>query len=178
MFQKIRHDFKAILERDPAVRSKLEALLCYPGFHALVAHRLSHWLWQKRFWLIARLLSQGARFFTGTEIHPGAIIGKGVFIDHAMSVIIGETAVIEDDVTLFHGVTLGGTGKHRGKRHPTVQTNAVIGAGAIILGPVTIGTNSKVGAGAIVLKDIPPNATVVGMPPTQRIIEKTAAPLE
>ncbi len=171
MLKKIRLDFQAILKNDPAVQNKIEAILCYPGFHALTIHRISHRLWQnKTLRLPARLLSQISRFFTGVEIHPGATIGNGVFIDHGMGIVIGETAQIEDNVQLFHGVTLGGTGKNIGKRHPTVQSNTIIGAGATLLGPITIGSNSKIGAGAVVLSDIPKNSTVVGIPPTQRII--------
>jgi len=170
MLRKIMADFRAILKNDPAVRSKMEALLCYPGFKALVLHRISHWLWSKKLWLAARLLSQSGRFFTGIEIHPGAIIGSGVFIDHGMGIVIGETAIVGDNVVLYHGVTLGGTGKHVGKRHPEVESDVVIGAHATILGPITIGRGSKIGAGAIVLKDVPPNSTVIGVPPAQRVI--------
>lgn len=174
MFRNIVADYQAILERDPAARNKLEALLVYPGFHALIIHRLSHWLWiYARLKLLARVLSMMARFLTGIEIHPGAVIGKGVFIDHGMGIVVGETTVIGDGVTLFHGVTLGGTGKHRGKRHPTVGAGSMIGAGAMLLGPIIVGENVKIGAGAVVLKNIPANSTVVGIPPEQRIIGNT-----
>ncbi|MEI8103523.1 MAG: serine O-acetyltransferase [Candidatus Moraniibacteriota bacterium] len=168
MFKNIRADLNAILTNDPAARGKLEAALCYPGFHALTLHRLSHCLWEHNFHLCARLLSQITRFFTGVEIHPGATIGKGVFIDHGMGVVIGETAEVGDNVILFHGSTLGGTGKHKGKRHPTVKAGVLIGANALILGPITLGENVKVGAGSVVIKDVPRDTTVVGVPTTQR----------
>jgi serine O-acetyltransferase len=171
MLHNIKADYLAILNNDPAVRSKLEALLCYPGFHALTLHRLNHFLWSRlNLKLLARIGSQIVRFFTGIEIHPGATIGKGVFIDHGVAVVIGETAVIEDYVTIYHCVTLGGTGKHTGKRHPTVKAHSVLGAHSIILGNITIGAYSKIGAGAIVLKDIAPHSTVIGVPTVQRII--------
>ncbi len=170
MIKNILADYRAILKNDPAVRGKLEALLCYPGFHALTVHRLCHRLWKWRLYLLARLISTVVRSWTGIEIHPGAVIGNGVFIDHGMGIVIGETAIVGDGTVLFHGVTLGGTGRHTGKRHPTVGNNAVLGAGAIILGPISIGDGAKVGAGAIVLKDIPAGATVVGIPPNQRIL--------
>ena len=171
MFKTIKADLQAILENDPAARGKLEAVLVYPGFHALVIHQISHLMWKyEGLKLAARVLSHIARFLTGIEIHPGAEIGKGVFIDHGMGIVIGETAVVEDGVILFHGVTLGGTGKHKGKRHPTVKKGAMLGARAIILGPIVIGENTKVGANAVVLKDTPPNSTIVGIPPAQRVI--------
>jgi len=166
MFNRIRKDIQAALERDPAARSSIEVLLCYPGLHALILHRIAHSLWHAGLHLIARLLSQYARFVTGIEIHPGATIGEGVFIDHGMGVVIGETAVVGDGCTLYQGVTLGGTGKERGKRHPTLGNNVVAGAGAKILGNITIGDGAAVGAGAVVLKPVPPNATAVGVPAT------------
>lgn len=170
MLELIKADFKAILLGDPAVRSRAEALICYAGFHALVIYRISNLLWKMRFCLVARLISQIGRFLTGVEIHPGAMIGRSVFIDHGMGVVIGETAIVGDNVTIFHGVTLGGSGKHRGKRHPTVGSKVIIGAHAQIIGPVVIGESVKVGAGAVVVTDIPPHSTVVGVPPAQRII--------
>lgn len=165
----IRADFRAIRERDPALPKGplgfVEALLCYPGFHAIVCHRFIHFLHSKlRIPVLPRLLSHIVRFLTGIEIHPGARIGKGFFIDHGMGVVIGETAVIGDNVTLFHGVTLGGTGKERGKRHPTVEDDVVIGAGAKVLGNITVGRGARIGAGSVVLRDVPPYSTVVGIP--------------
>jgi len=165
----IRADFRAIRERDPALPDGplgfFEALLCYPGFHAVFCHRFIHILHAKlRIPLIPRLLSHIVRFLTGVEIHPGAKIGKGFFIDHGMGVVIGETAQIGDNVTLYHGVTLGGTSWKKGKRHPTVEDDVVIGAGAKILGNITIGRGSRIGAGSVVLKDVPPGSTVVGVP--------------
>jgi len=177
MFSVIRSDYHAVLKSDPAARSRLEVLLCYAGFHALVIHRISHALWQYDcLKLLARILSHLSRFLTGIEIHPGASIGKGVFIDHGMGIVIGATAEVGDGVTIFHGVTLGGTGKHKGKRHPTVGAGVLLGTHATLLGPITIGANSKIGAGSVVLTDIPPNSTVVGIPPTQRIIANAAPP--
>lgn len=162
--KKIREEISAVLERDPAARSRLEVVLCYPGLHALWTHRLTHWLWVHSLKLLARLISQWARLFTGIEIHPGAEIGSRLFIDHGMGVVIGETASVGDDVTLYQGVTLGGTGKRNGKRHPTLRNNVVVGAGAQILGNITIGENSRVGAGSVVLTDVPDNSTIVGVP--------------
>ncbi|HEX7714159.1 MAG TPA: serine O-acetyltransferase [Bacillota bacterium] len=164
MFQRIREDIHTVFERDPAAKSRLEVLLCYPGVHALMAYRLSHWFYQKRWFLLARVISQITRFFTGIEIHPGARIGRRFFIDHGAGVVIGETTEIGDDVTLFQGVTLGGTGKEKGKRHPTVGNNVMIAAGATVLGSMKIGDNAKIGAGAVVLQEVPPNTTVVGVP--------------
>jgi serine O-acetyltransferase len=160
----IRADVAAILERDPACRSRLEAWLCYPGLHALLMHRVAHALHRRGLRLLARLLSQLARFLTGIEIHPGARIGRGVFIDHGMGVVIGETAEVGDDVTLYQGVTLGGTGKERGKRHPTIGRGVMLGVGAKVLGNIVIGDNCKIGAGAVVVRSVPPNCTVVGVP--------------
>lgn len=157
-------DISAVMERDPAARSRFEVFLCYSGLHAVWLHRITHWLWVHHFYLLARWLSQVGRFFTGIEIHPGAQIGRRLFIDHGMGVIIGETSVVGDDVTLYQGVTLGGTGKERGKRHPTVHDNVVVGAGAKILGNITIGKNCRIGAGSVVLRSIPDDSTVVGVP--------------
>lgn len=166
----VREDREAVLARDPAARSMAEVRLCYPGLAALSAHRRAHALYKKGHVLLARWLSQRARHKTGIEIHPGAQIGRRVFIDHGDGVVIGETTIVGDDVTIYQGVTLGGTGKDVGKRHPTILNGVTIGAGAKVLGPITIGNNSKVGAGAIVLKDVPDNCTVVGNP--GRIVKK------
>ncbi|EPH98439.1 MULTISPECIES: serine O-acetyltransferase EpsC [unclassified Enterococcus] len=160
----LKRAVRAVKENDPAARSTLEVLLTYPGLHALFWHRTSHFLYQHKFYLLAKINAQIWRFLTGVEIHPGAQIASGVFIDHGMGVVIGETAEIGEDVVLFHGVTLGGTGKQAGKRHPTVKKGAMISANAQILGPVVIGENAKIGAGAVVLHDIPDEATAVGIP--------------
>ncbi|HHY81214.1 MAG TPA: serine O-acetyltransferase [Clostridiales bacterium] len=170
MFQNIKEDIKAILERDPAARNALEVILCYSGFHAVILHRIAHWLHNHNLKLIARMLSQFNRFLTGIEIHPAVKIGKGLFIDHGMGVVIGETTVIGDNVTIYQGATLGGTGKETGKRHPTIGNNVVISTGAKVLGPFHVGDNSKIGAGAVVLKEVPPNSTVVGIP--GRVVKK------
>lgn len=159
-----RQEIQAALERDPAAVSSLEVLLTYSGLHAIVSHRIAHFLWRLKIPLLPRFLSQFSRSLTGIEIHPGARIGKGLFIDHGMGVVIGETSIIGDNVTLFQGVTLGGTGKEKGKRHPTIGDNVVIGSGAKVLGNITIGANSYIGANAVVVKDVPPNSTVVGVP--------------
>ncbi len=164
MFETLREDIEAVRDRDPAARSTLEIILAYPGLHALWMHRVAHWLWDRKVPVLPRLISHLNRFLTGIEIHPGARFGKGVFIDHGMGVVIGETSEIGDYVTLYQGVTLGGTGKEKGKRHPTVGNNVVIAAGAKVLGPITIGDHSKVGAGAVVIRDVPPRCTVVGVP--------------
>lgn len=164
MLDAIRADLAIIKERDPACRGTLEILLCYPGFHALVLHRISHRLWGLPLKLPARLLSQMGRLLTGVEIHPGARIGRGVFIDHGMGVVIGETAVIGDQCLLYQGVTLGGTGKQHGKRHPTLLDNVVVGAGAKVLGAITVGSNTRIGAGSVLLRDVGPDSTVVGIP--------------
>ena len=163
-FKSVREDIAAVFERDPAARSYLEVLLCYPGLHALWAHRLNHWLWRHGMRFLARFHSQIIRFFTGIEIHPGAQIGQRLFIDHGMGVVIGETSIVGDDVTLYQGVTLGGTGKEKGKRHPTIENNVTIGAGARILGNITDGENCRVGAGSVVLRSVPENSTIVGVP--------------
>jgi serine O-acetyltransferase len=160
----IREDIATVLERDPAARSRLEVFLCYSGLHAIWFHRVNHWLWNRRFFLAARFLSQVSRFLTGTEIHPGARLGRRFFIDHALAVVIGETAIVGDDVTLYQGVTLGGTGKEHGKRHPTILDNVVVGSGAKILGNITIGHNCRIGAGSVVLRNVPDDSTVVGVP--------------
>ena len=164
MFDTLKQDLEAVRDRDPAAGNTLEILLAYPGLHSLWLHRLAHWLWNQNVPVLPRLISHFNRLFTGIEIHPGAKIGKGVFIDHGMGVVIGETSEIGDYVTLYQGVTLGGTGKEKGKRHPTVGKNVVIAAGAKVLGPITIGDDSKVGAGAVVIRDVPPRCTVVGIP--------------
>jgi serine O-acetyltransferase len=164
MFKTINNDLNAVLNRDPAARNKLEIILTYPGLHALWSHRLAHWLWQHNARLLGRVVSEVARFLTGIEIHPGAKIGQGFFIDHGMGVVIGETAEIGDNVTLYHGVTLGGTSLEKGKRHPTLDDNVVVGAGAKILGAIEIGANSRIGANAVVVKPVPVNSVVVGVP--------------
>jgi serine O-acetyltransferase len=164
LFSRIRDDIHSIKERDPAARSTLEVFLCYPGLWAVWFHRVSHWLWRRKVRLPARILSQVGRFFTGVDIHPGALLGRRLFIDHATGVVIGETAIVGSDVTMYQGVTLGGTGKGHGKRHPTICDGVFIGNNANILGNVTVGENSRVGAGSVVLADVPPNSTVVGVP--------------
>jgi len=162
--QIIRSDVQSVFTRDPAARSLLEVLLCYPGLHAVWGHRLAHWLWIRRLKLFARWLSQFMRLVTGIEIHPGARIGHEFFIDHGMGVVVGETTEIGECVTLYHGVTLGGVSLNKGKRHPTLEDNVVVGAGAKILGAITVGSNSRIGANAVVVKDVPPNSVVVGVP--------------
>lgn len=169
MFKNLKYDLNRVMENDPAARSRVEVFLLYPTIHALIAYRIAHLLYTKRLFFLARLISQVSRFFTGIEIHPGAKIGKGLVIDHGMGVVIGETAEIGENVLLYHGVTLGGTGKDKGKRHPTLGDNVIIGAGAKVLGPIYIGSNSKIGANSVVLKDVPEGATAVGIP-TKNII--------
>ncbi len=164
VFDRIKKDIAVVFDRDPAARSVLEVLLCYPGLKAIWYHRIAHWLWVRNFKLLARIVSQMARFFTQIEIHPGATIGEGFFIDHGSGVVIGETTEIGNNVTLYQGVTLGGTGKEKGKRHPTLGDDVVVGNGARILGSFTVGDGSRIGAGAVVLKEVPPNSTVVGNP--------------
>lgn len=164
MFRNLRYDLNKVMENDPAARSKIEVFLLYPTIHALIAYRISHYLYINKLFFLSRLISQISRFFTGIEIHPGAKIGRGLVIDHGMGVVIGETAEIGDNVLLYHGVTLGGTGKDKGKRHPTVGNNVVIGAGAKVLGPIYIGSNSKIGANSVVLNNVPEGATAVGIP--------------
>ena len=160
----IREDVATVMERDPAAKSRLEVLLCYSGLHAVWFYRVNHWFWNHRLFLVGRWLSQVARWLTGIEIHPGAKIGRRLFIDHGMGVVIGETTIVGDDVTLFQGVTLGGTGKEHGKRHPTLEDDVVVGGGAKILGNITVGKNSRIGAGSVVLRNVPENSTVVGVP--------------
>jgi serine O-acetyltransferase len=157
-------DIQSARKRDPAARGFLEVLFLYPGLHAVIAHRIAHFFYKLHFYFLARLISQGSRFTTGIEIHPGAKIGRELFIDHGMGVVIGETAVIGDNVLLYQGVTLGGTGIEKGKRHPTIGNNVVVGTGAKVLGNITVGDNSYIGANAVVIKDVPPNSTVVGVP--------------
>jgi serine O-acetyltransferase len=169
MFSRLREDIACVFERDPAARSTWEVLTCYPGFHALTLHRFAHWLWGHRLRWLARMASHFTRLITGIEIHPGAMIGRRVFIDHGMGVVIGETAEICDECTLYHGVTLGGTSWNKGKRHPTLARGVVVGAGAKVLGPITVGEDAKVGSNAVVVRDVPPGATAVGIP--ARIIE-------
>lgn len=164
MFKNLRDEIKAIKEKDPAARSTLEIFLCYPGFYALLFHRVSHWLWNHSLKLLARINSNIARFITGIEIHPGATFGKRVFIDHGMGVVVGETAIVGDDVLIYQGVILGGTSTEKTKRHPTIQKGVIIGAGAKVMGNITIGEYSKIGTGAVVLKDVPPQSTCVGVP--------------
>lgn len=171
MFKSLRYDLSRVIENDPAARSKIEVFLLYPTIHALIAYRISHFLYTKKLFFLARLISQIARFITGIEIHPGAKIGKGLVIDHGMGVVIGETAEIGDNVLLYHGVTLGGTGKDKGKRHPTVGDNVIIGSGAKVLGAIFIGSNAKIGANSVVLKDVPEGATAVGIP-AKNIVKK------
>lgn len=160
----VADDISAVLDKDPAARNGFEVLLCYPGVWAVMLHRPAHWLYRHHCKLLARIISQIMRWFTGIEIHPGATIGHRCFIDHGMAVVIGETSEIGDDVTIYQAVTLGGTGKDCGKRHPTIGNNVVISSGAKVLGPFKVGDNSKIGAGSVVLKEVPPNCTVVGIP--------------
>ncbi|MDY0384695.1 serine O-acetyltransferase [Trichlorobacter sp.] len=164
MFRQIRDDINSVFDRDPAARSSLEVLFCYPGLHAVWFHRLAHWLWTHELFFLGRLTSHLGRFLTGIEIHPGAKIGRRFFIDHGMGVVIGETAEIGDDVTLYHGVTLGGVTWDKVKRHPTLEDKVVIGSGAKVLGPFTVGRGAKIGSNSVVVKEVPPNATVVGIP--------------
>ncbi|WP_146550533.1 serine O-acetyltransferase [Rummeliibacillus suwonensis] len=164
MFKRIKEDIATIFENDPAARSTLEVVLTYSGLHAIWSHRIAHAFYKHKLYFIARVISQTSRFFTGIEIHPGAKIGRRFFIDHGMGIVIGETCEIGDDCTLYQGVTLGGTGKEKGKRHPTLEDNVLVATGAKVLGSITIGENSKIGAGSVVLKPVPANATVVGIP--------------
>ena len=164
MFDGLRSEIQAVKDKDPAARSTLEIFLCYPGFYALLFHRVSHWLWNHSLKLLARMNSNLARFITGIEIHPGATFGKRVFIDHGMGVVVGETAIVGDDVLIYQGVILGGTSTEKTKRHPTIEDGVIIGAGAKVMGNITIGKYSKIGTGAVVLKDVPPESTCVGVP--------------
>ncbi len=175
MLRYLPQDIKAVKKRDPAARNLLEVWLCYPGVHAIIWHRIAHGLWKMHLKLIAKIISSLTRFFTGIEIHPGAKIGPGFFIDHGMGVIIGETTEIGKNVTLYQGTTLGGTGKETGKRHPTLGDNVVVASGAKVLGPFKVGDRSKIGAGAVVLKEVPPDCTVVGIP--GRIVRKNGIPI-
>jgi serine O-acetyltransferase len=164
MFRNLRKDVGTIFERDPAAKSVPEIVLCYPGFHAVLIYRISHWFWGRGMCLAGRFISHVGRFLTGVEIHPGAVIGSAFFIDHGMGVVIGETAEVGNNVTIYHGVTLGGTTWKKGKRHPTIGNNVVIGTGAKVLGPVKIGDNARIGANSVVISDTPPNSVVVGIP--------------
>ena len=164
MFKHLREEIDSIMARDPAARSRVEVMLCYPGFHALLIHRVAHWAWKRRHTLVARVLSQAGRSLTGIEIHPGATIGCRLIIDHGMGVVIGETAEIGDDVHMYHGVTLGGTSLSHGKRHPTVGNGVIIGAGAKVLGAITVGDGARIGANAVVVTEVPPGVTMVGIP--------------
>ncbi len=182
MFKTIREEIEVVFERDPAARSVAETILTCPGFQAIMFHRINHWFWKKKLYLLARLGAHIARFLTGIEIHPGAKIGERFFIDHGMGIVIGETSEIGDDCSIYHGVTLGGTTWQKGKRHPTLENNVVIGAGAKILGPITIGTGARIGCNSVVVKDVPVGATVVGVPGhvvvKQEIKEKLTAQRE
>lgn len=162
MFGRLLSDARSIARRDPAAKSTLEVFLLYPGFHALIYHRMAHWFFKRRIFFIARLISQFSRFVTGVEIHPGAKIGHGLFIDHGMGIVVGETAEIGDNCTIYHGVTLGGTGKDKGKRHPTIGSNVLIGAGAKLLGPITVGDNAMIGAGSVVMESVEHDTTFAG----------------
>jgi len=173
MFRQLREDIESVFDRDPAARSGLEVLTCYPGLHAIYIHKLAHWFWERRLRWLGRFTSHLGRFLTGIEIHPGAKLGKRLFIDHGMGVVIGETAQIGDDVTLYHGVTLGGTSWNKGKRHPTLANGVVVGAGAKILGPIVVGPGAKIGSNAVVVKNVPAGATVVGVP--GRVVEEQTA---
>jgi serine O-acetyltransferase len=164
LLSQIREDISNVVEHDPAARSRIEVFLCYSGLHAVWFYRINHWLWNHRLFLLGRFLSQAARFLTGIEIHPGAKIGRRLFIDHGLGVVIGETSIVGDDVTLYQGVTLGGTGKEHGKRHPTLEDGVVVGGGAKILGNITVGKNCRIGAGSVVLRNVPEDSTVVGVP--------------
>lgn len=169
LFSRMREDITTALRKDPAARTRLEVFLVYSGLHAVWAHRWSHWLWRHKLKTLARINAQVSRFFTGIEIHPGATIGRRFFIDHGMGVVIGETAVIGDDVTIYHGVTLGGKGSGTGKRHPTLNDGVIVGAGAQVLGDISIGARSLIGANAVVVHDVPPDATAVGIPAVVRL---------
>jgi len=170
MLEIIKQEIASIKERDPAARSTFEIIITYSGLHAILAYRISHWFFEKKYFTIARVISQTSRFFTGIEIHPGAKIGKGLFIDHGMGVVIGETAEIGDNCLIYQGVTLGGTGKDHGKRHPTLGNNVMVGAGAKVLGPFKVGDNAKIASNAVVLEEVPENATAVGVP--ARIVKR------
>lgn len=173
MFTRLKAEIQVVFERDPAARSIWEVIFCYPGFHAITNHRIAHYFFRKKCYFLARFISHISRWLTGIEIHPGAKIGNGVFIDHGSGIVIGETTEIGDNVTMYQGVTLGGTGKQKGKRHPTIGNNVVISAGAKVLGAITIGDNVKIGGGSVVLKSVPPSCTVVGVP--GRIVVRNGA---
>ena len=175
-FRAIREDIKTVLQKDPAARNGFEVLLCYPGVWALIWHKPAHWCYNHHMKLLARIISQATRWFTGIEIHPGATIGRRCFIDHGMAVVIGETTEIGDDVTIYQGVTLGGTGKDTGKRHPTIGNRVIVSSGAKVLGPFKVGNDVKIGAGSVVLKEIPDGCTVVGIPGT--IVKRSKTPNE
>ncbi len=175
MFNRLREDIQTVFAKDPAARSTLEIILCYPGLHALWFHRIAHWFWKHKFFLLARFISHISRFLTGIEIHPGAKIGRRFFIDHGMGVVIGETTEIGDDVLIYQGVVLGGVSLEKKKRHPTIGNNVVIGAGAVILGPIKIGDGARIGAGSVIVKSVPPGSTVVGVP--GKIAEKHRKPV-
>lgn len=176
MFARMREDIQSVFERDPAARSAFEVLFCYPGLHAVWFHRVAHWFWTRNFYFTGRIISHAGRFFTGIEIHPGATIGRRFFIDHGMGVVIGETAEIGDNVTMYHGVTLGGVSLEKVKRHPTIDDNVVIGSGAKVLGPFTVGKGSKIGSNSVVVKEVPAHATVVGIP--GRVVMMADTPME
>ncbi|MBU5591375.1 serine O-acetyltransferase [Clostridium sp. MSJ-4] len=178
MFKDIKYDIKNIMKNDPAARSFIEVLLLYPSIHVLIYYRIAHFFYSKKVFFMARLVSQLGRFLTGIEIHPGAKIGRGLFIDHGMGVVIGETAEVGENVTIYHGVTLGGTGKEVGKRHPTIGDNVIIGTGAKVLGPIFVGNGAKIGANAVVLKDVPSQATAVGIPAKILNVKKPATIIE
>ena len=174
MFATLKEDIQVVSERDPAARNAVETLLACPGLHAILCHRVNHWLWKKRLRLLARVAAHISRFLTGVEIHPGATIGRRLFIDHGMGIVIGETSEIGDDCSIYHGVTLGGTTWRKGKRHPTLKSGVIIGAGAKVLGPITVGVDARIGSNAVVVKDVPDHATVVGIP-GRVIAQKTTA---
>lgn len=176
MFGRLKEDIQAVFDRDPAARSVPEVIFCYPGLHAVWFHRIGHWFWKQEFFFFGRFISHLGRFFTGIEIHPGATIGKGFFIDHGMGVVIGETAEIGENVTLYHGVTLGGVSWEKVKRHPTLEDGVVVGSGAKVLGPFSVGKGSKIGSNSVVVKEVPPNSTVVGIP--GRVVMATEQPKE
>lgn len=175
MFKGLLQDARAMAKRDPAAKSTIEVILLYPGFQALFCHRVAHWFFKRRLFFIARFTSQLSRFFTGIEIHPAAVIGSGLFMDHGMGIVIGETAEIGDNCTIYHGVTLGGTGKDKGKRHPTIGSNVLIGAGAQLLGPIKVGDNAMIGAGSVVLDEVEPCSTVIG--PKARTVKRAGRKL-
>lgn len=176
MFEKIKEDIRMVKEKDPAARTSIEVILAYSGLHAVIFHRIAHWFYLKKLFLVARLISQFSRFLTGIEIHPGAKIGKGLLIDHGSGVVIGETAEIGDNCLIYQGVTLGGTGKEHGKRHPTLGNNVMVGSGARVLGPFKVGDNAKIAANAVVLEEVPENSTAVGVP--ARIVKREGQKIE